>query len=126
MLNHSISLEDLRVPPGNRLEKLSGDRFNQFSIRINSQYRICFEWIGNNAHRRITADTALRLGKYFGNSAQFWLGLQMEYDLRKEKASIEYVLEEIEERGLISHLCIYDEQKQEKIAVSCNSLLLSV
>ncbi len=47
--------------------------------------------------RRITADTALRLGKYFGNSAQFWLGLQMEYDLRKEKASIEYVLEEIEE-----------------------------
>ncbi len=47
--------------------------------------------------RRITADTALRLGKFFGNSAQFWLGLQMEYDLRKEKASIEYVLEEIEE-----------------------------
>ncbi len=47
--------------------------------------------------RRITADTALRLSKYFGNSAQFWLGLQMDYDLRKEKASIEYVLEEIEE-----------------------------
>ncbi len=47
--------------------------------------------------RRITADTALRLSKFFGNSAQFWLGLQMEYDLRKEKASIEYVLEEIEE-----------------------------
>ncbi len=48
--------------------------------------------------RCITADTALRLSKYFGNSAQFWLGLQMDYDLRKEKASIEYILEEIEEK----------------------------
>ena len=45
--------------------------------------------------RRITADTALRFGKFFGNSADFWLGLQMEYDLRKEKAEIECVLEEI-------------------------------
>lgn len=48
-------------------------------------------------NRRITADTALRLGKYFGNSAEFWLGLQTEYDLRKEKAVLEYVLEKIEE-----------------------------
>jgi len=47
--------------------------------------------------RRITADTALRLGKFFGNGADFWLGIQMEYDLRKEKAEIEYVLEEIKE-----------------------------
>ena len=47
--------------------------------------------------RRITADTALRFGKFFGNSADFWLGLQMEYDLRKEKAEIECVLEEIKE-----------------------------
>jgi antitoxin HigA-1 len=47
--------------------------------------------------RRLTADTALRFGKFFGNSAEFWLGIQMEYDLRKEKAAIEYVLEEIEE-----------------------------
>jgi len=45
--------------------------------------------------RRITADTALRFGKFFGNSADFWLGIQMEYDLRKEKAEIECVLEEI-------------------------------
>lgn len=37
-------LEDLRVPPGNRLERLSGDRAGQFSIRINDQYRICFLW----------------------------------------------------------------------------------
>lgn len=48
-------------------------------------------------NRRITADTALRFGKFFGNSADFWLGIQMEYDLRKEKAAIEYVLEQIEE-----------------------------
>ncbi len=47
--------------------------------------------------RRITANTALRLGKFFGNGADFWLGIQMEYDLRKEKAEIEYVLEEIKE-----------------------------
>ncbi len=48
-------------------------------------------------NRRITADTALRFGKFFGNSADFWLGIQMEYDLRKEKAEIECVLEEIKE-----------------------------
>jgi len=47
--------------------------------------------------RRLTADTALRFGKFFGNSADFWLGIQMEYDLRKEKAEIECVLEEIRE-----------------------------
>lgn len=38
------SLEDLRVPPGNRLEALSGDRAGQFSIRVNDRYRVCFEW----------------------------------------------------------------------------------
>ena len=37
-------LDDLRVPPGNRLEALKGDRAGQFSIRINDQYRICFVW----------------------------------------------------------------------------------
>lgn len=37
-------LEDLRIPPSNRLEKLSGDREGQYSIRINDQWRICFEW----------------------------------------------------------------------------------
>ncbi len=38
--------------------------------------------------RRITADTALRLAKFFGNSAEFWMGIQIEYDLREEKAQI--------------------------------------
>lgn len=44
MLNRAITLQDLRVPPANHLEKLSGDRVNQYSIRINDQWRICFEW----------------------------------------------------------------------------------
>ena len=38
------SLEELKIPPGNRLESLSGDRDSEFSIRINEQYRICFVW----------------------------------------------------------------------------------
>ncbi len=44
MLNRAQSLQDLRVPPANRLEKLAGDRTGQFSIRINDQWRICFIW----------------------------------------------------------------------------------
>jgi toxin HigB-1 len=44
MLNRALSLQDLRVSPANRLEKLSGGRSGQYSIRINDQWRICFEW----------------------------------------------------------------------------------
>ena len=43
-------LEDLRVPPGNRLERLKGDRAGQHSIRVNDQWRICFRWRDGNAH----------------------------------------------------------------------------
>ena len=50
MLNRATSLEDLRVPPANRLEKLKGDRSGQYSIRINDQWRICFHWRGNDAY----------------------------------------------------------------------------
>jgi addiction module HigA family antidote len=139
MLNRSSTIDDLRVPPANRLEALSGNRKGQYSIRINQQWRICFKWQDGNAYdveivdyhwgntmkkiapvhpgeilneeflkpmkisqnqlgrglavsprrvneivhgkRSITADTALRLSVYFGNSASFWLGLQMDYDL---------------------------------------------
>ena len=49
ILDAAESLEDLRVPPGNRLEKLSGDRKGQYSIRVNDQYRICFVWREENA-----------------------------------------------------------------------------
>jgi len=48
LLNAAISINDLRVPPGNRLEKLVGDRKGQYSIRINNQWRICFIWTGEN------------------------------------------------------------------------------
>ncbi|MDA0242367.1 MAG: type II toxin-antitoxin system RelE/ParE family toxin [Chloroflexi bacterium] len=44
MLHRSLNLNDLRVPPANRLEALHGDREGQHSIRINDQWRICFEW----------------------------------------------------------------------------------
>ena len=44
LLDTVTRLDDLRVPPGNRLEALSGDRQGQYSIRINQQWRICFEW----------------------------------------------------------------------------------
>ena len=42
-------LDDLKVPPGNKLESLSGDRAGQFSIRINDQFRVCFVWQDGNA-----------------------------------------------------------------------------
>jgi len=44
MMNRAANLEDLRVPPGNRLEALRGERAGQQSIRINQQWRICFRW----------------------------------------------------------------------------------
>ena len=44
MLNRAVTLNDLRIPPANRLEKLEGDREGQHSIRINERWRICFEW----------------------------------------------------------------------------------
>jgi proteic killer suppression protein len=49
LLNAAVRLEDLRVPPGNRLEALSGDRRGQYSIRINQQWRICFRWADEGA-----------------------------------------------------------------------------
>ena len=44
MLNNALTLNDLRIPPANRLEKLTGERTGQYSVRINDQWRICFEW----------------------------------------------------------------------------------
>lgn len=44
------SLEDLKVPPGNKLESLKGNRAGQMSIRINDQWRICFRWTSNGAY----------------------------------------------------------------------------
>ena len=50
MLDAAEQLGDLRVPPGNRLEKLSGNRRGEYSIRINDQWRICFSWRNGDAH----------------------------------------------------------------------------
>lgn len=49
LLNAAARLDDLRVPPGNRLEALRGDRNGQHSIRINDQWRICFVWTEGGA-----------------------------------------------------------------------------
>ena len=51
ILDGADGIQDLRVPSGNRLEKLIGDRAGQYSIRINEQWRICFEWREGNAYR---------------------------------------------------------------------------
>ena len=49
-IHYASNLVDLRVPPGNRLEKLSGERADQHSIRINGQYRVCFVWEDGDAY----------------------------------------------------------------------------
>ena len=51
MLQNSKTINDLRIPPANRLEKLKGDREGQYSIRINGRYRICFEWKDGDAYQ---------------------------------------------------------------------------
>ena len=50
ILDAAESLDDVRVPPANRLEKLVGDRKGQYSIRVNDQFRVCFRWEGGDAH----------------------------------------------------------------------------
>ncbi len=54
--NASLTLDDLRNPPGNRLELLKGNRVGQWSIRINDQWRICFRWDNGEAHDVEVAD----------------------------------------------------------------------
>lgn len=156
VMDAAETLDDLRVPPGNRLEKLRGDRRGQHSARINQQWRICFRWtdagpedveivdyhrggppmptpkmppihpgeilaeeylapLGVTQHRlavavgvpprrineivhgkrRITADTALRLARFFGTSERFWMNLQARYDVEVERDRLAPVLDEI-------------------------------
>jgi toxin HigB-1 len=56
ILDAAADLRDLRSPPGNRLEKLSGDRAGEYSIRINEQWRVCFRWSGGDAYDVQIAD----------------------------------------------------------------------
>ena len=51
MLDAAVQLDDLRKPPGNRLEALEDDRIGQHSIRVNDQWRVCFVWRDGGAHR---------------------------------------------------------------------------
>ena len=148
-IDAALILEDLRHPPGNRLEALKGDRLGQYSIRINDQFRLCFkyEWalqmksklsittkstvatrkrrapvhpgemlreefmlpmgLSSNAlaialqvpatrineivkeRRGITGDTALRLGRYFRMTAEFWMNLQSNYELELARDQFE-------------------------------------
>ncbi len=87
------------VHPGEILEEEFLKPLGISAYRLAKETRIPATRISQiiKGKRRITADTALRFGKFFGNSADFWLGLQMKYDLRKEKAEIKCVLEEIQE-----------------------------
>ena len=149
MLDAATSLDDLKTPPGNRLEKLGGERIGWWSIRVNDQWRVCFRWRDGDAHevelvdyheritlepsmsrralapvhpgkvlneeflvplgitqyrlakslsvparrineivhgtRAVSADTALRLARFFGTSERFWLNLQAAYDLDVER-----------------------------------------
>lgn len=50
LLHAAKAVEELRVPPGNRLERLKGSRAGAWSIRVNDQWRVCFIWDGSNAH----------------------------------------------------------------------------
>ena len=50
MINNAVTIVDLRVPPANQLEKLTGNRAGQWSIRINDQWRVCFRWEGSDAY----------------------------------------------------------------------------
>ena len=56
MINNAENIIDLRIPPANHLEKLSGNLKNYYSIRINKQFRIIFEWNNNNAEKVIITD----------------------------------------------------------------------
>ena len=51
ILNNARDISDLRIPPGNRLEALSGNREGQYSIRVNNQWRICFTWRDGDAYQ---------------------------------------------------------------------------
>lgn len=56
ILHRATQLTDLKAPPGNRLERLSGDRHGQYSIRINDQFRLCFRWSDGDAYEAEIVD----------------------------------------------------------------------
>ena len=85
------------IHPGEILEEEFLKPFHLSAYRLAKETKIPPTRISEiiKGNRRITADTALRFSKFFGNSAEFWLGLQMEYDLREERSSKEKEIESI-------------------------------
>lgn len=93
ILDASETLDDARIPPGSRLEKLGGDRAGQHSIRVNQPWRICFRWTPAGAeHIEITA---LRLARYVGTSERFGMNLQGRYDLEVARDRLGSILADI-------------------------------
>ena len=92
-------MEKLRnIHPGEILEEEFLKPMNVTAYRLSKETNIPQTRISQIIHgkRRITADTALRFSKYFGTSAQFWLGLQDDYDLEEERENIEVELKKIQ------------------------------
>ena len=56
MVDAAVDVNDLKFPPGNRLKKLKGNRKGQYSVRVNDQWRICFEWRDGNAYKAELTD----------------------------------------------------------------------
>lgn len=87
------------VHPGEILKSEFLDPLEITAYRLSKELKVPQTRISEivKGNRRITADTALRLSKYFGNSAEFWLGLQNDYDLEEEKANKKKELKEIKQ-----------------------------
>ena len=86
-LDDAEDLQDLLAPPGNRLEKLKGDRAGQYSIRINEQWRICFQWSDNKAKNVEIVDyhqrKCFRKGENYGHKQSHKVCQGEEYHSRK-------------------------------------------
>jgi addiction module HigA family antidote len=85
------------ITPGEILLEEFLKPFNISAYRLAKETRISATRISQilKGNRKISVDTALRFSRFFGNSADFWLGIQNEYDLREERASIQVELEKI-------------------------------
>lgn len=91
-------MEKLRnIHPGEILQEEFLEAFDITAYRLAKEIKIPQTRISQilQGKRRITADTALRFSEYFGNSAQFWLGLQNDFDIEEERSKIEMVLSDI-------------------------------
>src|SRR5690625_2186266 len=95
------------VHPGEILKSEFLDPLEITAYRLSKELRVPQTRISEivKGNRRITADTALRLSKYFGNLAEFWLGLQNDYDLEEEKENKKKDLKEIKQFDNKNHCC---------------------